>query len=333
MHIYNLVIIASSFAGFLIALYIALQKRKPHPVVCPMKGDCDAVVKSEHSKFFHIPVEYLGIAYYLLIFFSYLSLSITPSFNQQHPLFTFSVLSLSLVAFLFSIYLTFIQAFLIRRFCTWCLLSAFLCTIIFIAAINGSSFEFLSFLVQYRGPIVGFHVIGLVLGLGGAVFSDILLMRFLKDLRISKSELYILKTFSQIIWFGLAISIVSGIGLYLPDAEGLNQSAKFIAKMTILLVVIVNGAGLNLFITPKLTSMPFGEISDKEKGLREIRRLSFAMAAISIISWLSVFILGMMRTSPFELRIIFGVYLLALFAGIAGSQVMEYLISKGKINT
>lgn len=140
MNIFNFVVIASSLAGFLIALYILLQKRKLHPVVCPMKGNCDAVVKSEYSKFFHIPVEYLGIAYYLLIFFSYLFLFVIPSFNQQHPLFTFSVLSLSLVAFLFSIYLTFIQAFLIRQFCTWCLLSAFLCVTIFIAAINGSSF-------------------------------------------------------------------------------------------------------------------------------------------------------------------------------------------------
>ncbi len=297
-----------------------------------MRGKCDAVVKSEYSRFFHIPVEYLGIAYYSFVLVSYFVFLTVPRFYSLPPLFTFFVLALSLAAFLFSIYLTFIQAFLIREFCTWCLVSASICTVIFIAAVNGSAFEFLPFLSEYRSYIIGFHVMGLVFGLGGAIFSDILFMKFLKDLKISKSELYVLKTLSQIIWLGLALSIISGIGLYLPGAGAYNESAKFIAKMLILLIIIVNGVGLNLFITPKLTSLNFGIIIKEHKGMREIRKLSFAMGAISIVSWFSVFILGMMRTSPAQLPTIFGVYLLVLAFAITTSQVVEYLIAKGKIS-
>jgi len=332
VNIFHLTIAASAFIGFLIAFYIARQKRRVHPVKCPMRGHCDTVVTSEYSRFFHVPVEYLGIFYYSFIFFSYLAFLLMPQFKYEHVLFTFFILSLSLAAFLFSIYLTFIQAFLLRQFCTWCLVSAGICTVIFISAVNGSAFEFLPFLAEYRSWIVWLHVVGLVLGLGGAVFSDILFMRFLKDLRISNSELNVLKIFSQIIWFGLAISIISGIGLYLPDAEGLNQSPKFIAKMIILAIVIVNGLGLNLFITPKLTKIPFGKIPDKMNGLRDVRRLSFAMGAISIVSWFSVFILGSMHRSSVELPVLFGTYLLFLFFAITVSQILEVLISRGKLN-
>lgn len=139
MDIYYLVILLSSVAGLSIAFYIAWKKRQPHPIVCPLRGHCDAVVKSDYSKFFHIPVELLGIAYYVFTFFSYLYLIFNPSINVN-PLFTFFVLALSSVAFMFSMYLTFIQAFLIRQFCTWCIVSAVLCTTIFIAAINGFVF-------------------------------------------------------------------------------------------------------------------------------------------------------------------------------------------------
>lgn len=142
-----LIIIFVSFGGFLLSLYIRHKKVAKEALVCPLKFDCETVIFSDYSKLFGIPLELLGMTYYLIVAVSYgifLGLSGLGGglMSIEIPqIIIFGILSLTIVAFLFSLYLTFIQAFALKQWCTWCLISAGLCTTIFSLAVLASPYN------------------------------------------------------------------------------------------------------------------------------------------------------------------------------------------------
>lgn len=138
--ILHLLVILLGIAGFAIAQYIFVKKTEhqkssgsARALVCPLGHTCDPVIHSPYSFFFGIRVEVLGMAYYgsviilhaILLAFSGLAL----------PVLSLGMLAATAAAFLFSLYLTFVQAFLLKIWCTWCLFSASLCTLIFLLAL------------------------------------------------------------------------------------------------------------------------------------------------------------------------------------------------------
>lgn len=128
-----LLIILCALAGFSLATFIYFKKRQPAPLVCLIGHSCDPVVHSDYSRFMRIPVEILGILYYVLILLCYSLLAVYPGLKTEWA--ELMLLALSGVAFLFSAYLTAVQAFILKEWCTWCLFSATLCAIIFFTAL------------------------------------------------------------------------------------------------------------------------------------------------------------------------------------------------------
>ncbi|MDO8564674.1 MAG: vitamin K epoxide reductase family protein [bacterium] len=122
-------IILCSFGGLCLAAFIYFKKRQPKPLVCPIGHSCDPVVHSDYSRFMTVPVEILGIGYYAIIAAAYAATVAIPALHSG--VLGTSLLGLSAVALLFSLYLTAIQAFVLKEWCTWCLISAGLCAIIF----------------------------------------------------------------------------------------------------------------------------------------------------------------------------------------------------------
>ena len=62
--------------------------------------------------------------------------------------------------------------------------------------------------------------------------------------------------------------------------------------------------------------------------MHHIRKIAFALGAISIVSWYSAFILGMLRTLPIEFSSLLLIYLFILGGAIIGSQFMERFFVK-----
>ena len=124
-----IVIIVLALAGLSLAAFIHVKKKLAAPLVCPIGHSCDPVVHSDYSRFMNIPVEILGILYYTLILLAYSLFVLYPEMQSQE--LVVSLLMSSSIAFLFSLYLTFVQAFILKEWCTWCLISAALCTGIF----------------------------------------------------------------------------------------------------------------------------------------------------------------------------------------------------------
>jgi len=132
------------FSGFLLANYIRDTKKNAAPLVCPLEGSCETVIYSKYSKIMNVPVELLGIFYYGLVTLSYFLFAFFPHVMPETVVYI--VLALTLCAFLFSVYLTAIQAILLKHWCTWCLISAGICTVIFIIVFYFSSEKILEIL-------------------------------------------------------------------------------------------------------------------------------------------------------------------------------------------
>lgn len=122
------------FCGFLVARHIHNHKNSNKaPLVCPIRFDCNTVVHSDYSKLLGIPVEIFGMLYYSLVAISYFAFIFMPFALPLY--FTNFIIILSLFAFFFSVYLIGIQIFVLKKGCSWCIVSAIISACIFILTI------------------------------------------------------------------------------------------------------------------------------------------------------------------------------------------------------
>ncbi len=126
----RIVIFILAAFGFAVAKYIRNHKKKNTPLVCMVGFDCHGVVHSDYANFFGIPVEFFGMLYYAFIALANLFVLFFPSLVP--PLFLGFIFLSSLVGLLFSIYLIGVQIFILKKGCSWCFVSAFICLAIFL---------------------------------------------------------------------------------------------------------------------------------------------------------------------------------------------------------
>lgn len=100
--------------------------------MCLGSGDCATVNYSQYSEIYGIPVALLGLVAYLVILGL---LILEPYLKPVKQYGTYLVFGMSLVGFLFSIYLTYIEFFVIFAVCPFCIASAVFITMILILAI------------------------------------------------------------------------------------------------------------------------------------------------------------------------------------------------------
>lgn len=119
-----------SLIGVLDSGYLSWIKLSQTEEKCiPGLGNCAAVDTSIYSEIFKIPVAYFGLLTYLVIFFLFIGLFKKGFIYQSRSFILFGI---TLIGFLFSCYLTYVQFALLKTFCPYCLLSALTTTILFI---------------------------------------------------------------------------------------------------------------------------------------------------------------------------------------------------------
>ncbi|MFB6225988.1 MAG: vitamin K epoxide reductase family protein [Candidatus Paceibacteria bacterium] len=318
---YILPVVFLSFLGFLISFYIFQKKRSKTHLKCPLDAQCDQVIHSKFSSFFGISVEVLGMIYYGLVAVGYGLKWYLPSFFIGWV--GVILPSITIGAVLFSLYLVFVQIFTLKEYCSWCIASAFICVLIAVLALAAGTETLVPFLSEHNRVLLIFHIIGLALGVGGATITDVFFFRFLKDYKISHKEADVLDTVSEVVWAGLAILILSGLGLYLPSADQLTQNPRFLTKMTVVAIITLNGAVLNLKIRPHLMQIEFGKHEHQEGEMVFHRRLSFALGAVSFVSWYSALFFGLARGLPDSFWVQFGGYLVVIAVAVGVSQIIE----------
>lgn len=189
--------------------------------------------------------------------------------------------------------------------------------------------EVIQFFIKYKAVFVIMHVFSVISGMGSALVSDVLFNIYIKDKKINITENHTLEILSKIIWVSLIGVVISGLAIFFSDTAKYMASHKFILKMLIVGIIIINGL-LFAFITHgSLRKINFRDTNIQYKYVR-IRKLSFAFGSISIISWFCAFILGSIRSIPVSLSQGIQIYFLLIFFGIIFSQILDILITKRK---
>src|SRR3989338_239915 len=131
------------------------------------------------------------------------------------------------------------------------------------------------------------HIIGTVLGVGAATFAEIHYTRFNSDDIITDDERKTLAVTYTVMRTGLFLLVISGFGfllyLRLTEYTDLLTSATFLAKMTVIGVLVGNALLLQARIMPLAVG-----------------------AALSLTSWYTALVLGSLRetnASYFEILI------------------------------
>lgn len=112
-----------SAIGFFASFYIYYSKRRQKALFCILGMDCDAVVKSRYGKTFAIENTIPGMAYYMLIF-AYGIFAILNRNIFKWSLVYYFVVGASVGSVLFSAYLTAVQAFVLKKWCEYCIISS-----------------------------------------------------------------------------------------------------------------------------------------------------------------------------------------------------------------
>lgn len=115
-----------SLLGLSIMLYL---NTIPETIICYPGGDCQILQQTEYGEILDIPVGVWGVLGYLAILLTW-SLSLVGSYRLLR-LLPWTLLALTLLGVLFSLYFTFLEPFVIGATCPWCLTSAILMTILF----------------------------------------------------------------------------------------------------------------------------------------------------------------------------------------------------------
>jgi uncharacterized membrane protein len=117
-----------AFIGMVDTFYLSL-KRDSGPIPCHVTTGCNDVLTSRFSELAGIPISWFGLMFYVFAF-SLAVFEVTGSAQALRWLFW-----PALAAFLISLGLVGIQAFVLERFCEYCLVSAALVTTIFLISL------------------------------------------------------------------------------------------------------------------------------------------------------------------------------------------------------
>ncbi|HSJ90000.1 MAG TPA: vitamin K epoxide reductase family protein [Anaerolineales bacterium] len=127
------IIIGLAILGLLVSIYMTIFKLTNNEAMCIGSGGCSVVNASRYSEVNGIPVALIGVGGYAAIL-ALLFLEQRPGFFQENG--TMMLFGISLVGFLFTLYLIVVEVFFIKAYCPFCLTSQAVMTIIFILSVT-----------------------------------------------------------------------------------------------------------------------------------------------------------------------------------------------------
>jgi len=116
-----------SILGIIDSIYLFYKHKRKQPLACPLNTDCNAVMNSKWSTTFGIRNELFGAIYYLIILIGAFVL-----YYNYISMIHYILIAFSSLALLFSAFLMYLQKYIIKEYCFYCIISAILTFLIFI---------------------------------------------------------------------------------------------------------------------------------------------------------------------------------------------------------
>ncbi len=152
--------------------------------------------------------------------------------------------------------------------------------------------------------LVVIHILGTILGVGGATFIEIFLTKSLRDGKVDATEGGFLKITFIIVRIGLVLSLFSGIGFLLlykfSDQAFRIYNPVLWAKLSIIAVIIINA----LLLQAHKISLYWG-------------------SSLSLVSWYFAFIIGALSQGPFIFYSYTDIIIPYILSMIVGAFVLE----------
>lgn len=125
-----MIVAALALAGIFVAVYLTLYKLGVFGELSCAVGSCEVVNASRWATFLGLPVAAWGVGYYVVTF----GVAMTAvSERWADSVRVAGLLALlGATGFLFSAWLTYLELFVIRAICQWCVVSAVIATMIFV---------------------------------------------------------------------------------------------------------------------------------------------------------------------------------------------------------
>jgi uncharacterized membrane protein len=138
-----------ALVGFGVAGYLTYVETTQVTAICGPVGDCNTVQQSPYARLFgFLPIGALGLAGYLAI------LAVWPIHyfgrGGWKSLASLTIFAMTFFGTLFSIYLTFLEPFVIGATCAWCLTSSIIMTVLYLLMLPAGKGALIYF---YHGDI------------------------------------------------------------------------------------------------------------------------------------------------------------------------------------
>jgi uncharacterized membrane protein len=124
-------LLAASLIGFIDAAYLTTKHYLGAPPPCGVFGGCETVTTSKYATIAGVPLALLGALYYLAVFLFVIAYLDTRRIGILQMTAGFSA-----VGFLASVWFVYLQLFVIKAICPYCMLSAFASTVLFMVGMT-----------------------------------------------------------------------------------------------------------------------------------------------------------------------------------------------------
>lgn len=122
-----ILLIVLAVVGFGVATYLTVEHVRGNLPSCSVVGGCEDVLTSKYATIGSVPTAVLGIGYYLvIIILGLLYLDVSNIFIMR------LVGWLTVIGFVASLYLVYLQLWVIGAICLYCMTSALVCTLLFV---------------------------------------------------------------------------------------------------------------------------------------------------------------------------------------------------------
>jgi uncharacterized membrane protein len=133
--------------GLGVAGYLAYVETQQVEAICGPVGDCNMVQQSEYARLFRIlPIGVLGMLGYVVILAAWFTSLKSKGSLADYG--TLAMLAMTVIGTIFSVYLTFLEPFVIGATCAWCLTSAGIMTALFLFSLESGKQAFYSLLAR-----------------------------------------------------------------------------------------------------------------------------------------------------------------------------------------
>jgi uncharacterized membrane protein/thiol-disulfide isomerase/thioredoxin len=131
----NWIVPLLAVAGLGVASYLSYVEATHTLAICGPVGNCNSVQQSPYAHLFGvISIGFFGLVGYSAILIAWILADSSPL--PWRRFFTIAIWGMGWFGVLFSIYLTFLEPFVIGATCIWCITSAIIMTSIFLASTN-----------------------------------------------------------------------------------------------------------------------------------------------------------------------------------------------------